>query len=190
MIFIWKSLKNEIWKGLNRYFPKDAHRKSERGSVRSDFKKLDSFTLETTKNHLIRSFLRNGRLRVELYLRTLPRLSNKLSHVIKLYQKYLSLYNLDKVPVIFLDQKTYLQQQGGPKLPLLLLNSSSKNARFFKNITSKMHQMIIIIIILILPFYIDRNYSNGRLFSGAALLIQISILENIKFMWPVRINWS
>ena len=26
-------------------------------------KKLDSLTLETSKNHLIRSFLRNGRLR-------------------------------------------------------------------------------------------------------------------------------
>ena len=29
------------------------------------FKKLDSFTLETSKNHLIRNFLRNGRLRVK-----------------------------------------------------------------------------------------------------------------------------
>ena len=28
------------------------------------FKKLDSFTLETSKNYLIRNFLRNGRLRV------------------------------------------------------------------------------------------------------------------------------
>ena len=27
-------------------------------------KKLDSFTLETSKNHLIRNILRNGRLRV------------------------------------------------------------------------------------------------------------------------------
>ena len=33
-------------------------------SVRSDLKKLDSFTLETSKNPLIRTFLRNGRLRV------------------------------------------------------------------------------------------------------------------------------
>ena len=39
--------------------------KSEGGSVRSDFKKLDSFTLETLKNHLIRNFLRNGRLKVK-----------------------------------------------------------------------------------------------------------------------------
>ena len=29
-----------------------------------DFKKLDSFTLETSKNQRIRSFLRNGHLRV------------------------------------------------------------------------------------------------------------------------------
>ena len=29
-------------------------------------KKLDSFTLETSKNHLIRNFLRNERLRVKL----------------------------------------------------------------------------------------------------------------------------
>ena len=35
------------------------------GSVRSDLKKLDSFTLETSKNHLIRNFLRNERLRVK-----------------------------------------------------------------------------------------------------------------------------
>ena len=39
--------------------------KNLRGSVRSDFKKLDSFTMETSKNHLIRSFLRNGRVRVK-----------------------------------------------------------------------------------------------------------------------------
>ena len=30
-------------------------------------KKLDSFTLETSKNHLIRNFLRNGRVRVKLF---------------------------------------------------------------------------------------------------------------------------
>ena len=30
-----------------------------------DLKKLDSFTLETPKNHLIRNFLRNERVRVE-----------------------------------------------------------------------------------------------------------------------------
>ena len=35
-------MKNEIWKGLYWYFPKDAHQKSEGGSVRSDLKKLDS----------------------------------------------------------------------------------------------------------------------------------------------------
>ena len=29
--------------------------------MRSDLKKLDYFTLEITKNHLFRSFLRNGR---------------------------------------------------------------------------------------------------------------------------------
>ena len=39
--------------------------KNLRGSVSSDLKKkLDSFTLETSKNHLIRNFLSNGRLRV------------------------------------------------------------------------------------------------------------------------------
>ena len=30
----------------------------------SDLEKLDSFTLEMSKNHLIRNFLRNGRVRV------------------------------------------------------------------------------------------------------------------------------
>ena len=36
--------------------------------MRSDLKKkLDFFTLETSKTHLIRNFLRNGRLRVKLF---------------------------------------------------------------------------------------------------------------------------
>ena len=39
--------------------------KNLRGSLRSDLKKLDSFTFETSKNHLIRKFLRNWRLRVK-----------------------------------------------------------------------------------------------------------------------------
>ena len=34
--------------------------------MRSDLKKLDPFTLETSKNHLIRNFLRNGRVRVKV----------------------------------------------------------------------------------------------------------------------------
>ena len=29
-----KTLKNEIWKGLNPYFPKDVYQKSEGGGVR------------------------------------------------------------------------------------------------------------------------------------------------------------
>ena len=33
--------------------------KNLRGSVRSDLKKLDLFTFETLKKHLIRNFLRN-----------------------------------------------------------------------------------------------------------------------------------
>ena len=53
MILTKNSLKNEIWKGLNRYFPKDAHQKSDEESVRSDLKKVDSFTLETSKNLIL-----------------------------------------------------------------------------------------------------------------------------------------
>ena len=34
------------------------------GGYQLDFKKLDSFTLETSKNHLIRNFLRIRRVRV------------------------------------------------------------------------------------------------------------------------------
>ena len=45
--------------------PLQALQKSDGGSVRSDLKKLDFFTLEISKNHLIRTFLRNGRLRVK-----------------------------------------------------------------------------------------------------------------------------
>ena len=41
--------------------------KNLRGEVSEvRFKKLDSFSLETSKIHLIRNFLRNGRLRVKL----------------------------------------------------------------------------------------------------------------------------
>ena len=36
--------------------------------MRSDLKELDSFTLKTSKNHLIRNFLRNGRLSVKICL--------------------------------------------------------------------------------------------------------------------------
>ena len=32
MTLVLYSLKNEIWKGLNRYFQKNAHQKSDRGS--------------------------------------------------------------------------------------------------------------------------------------------------------------
>ena len=38
--------------------------KNLRGSVRSDLTKLDSFTLKTSKNHVIRNFLRHGRVKV------------------------------------------------------------------------------------------------------------------------------
>ena len=41
--------------------------KNLRGVSEVPFKKqLDSFTLKTSKNHLIRNFLRNGRLRVKV----------------------------------------------------------------------------------------------------------------------------
>ena len=43
--------------------------KNLRGVSKVRLKKLDSFTLETSKNHLIRNFLRNGRLRVNFSLR-------------------------------------------------------------------------------------------------------------------------
>ena len=59
--------KNESWNGLNWYFRKDAHQKSE-GVSAVRLKKLDSFTLETSKNHLIRNFLRNGLVRVKWYI--------------------------------------------------------------------------------------------------------------------------
>ena len=39
--------------------------------MRSTLKKLDSFSLETSKNHLIRNFLRNGRLRVKYAIQIL-----------------------------------------------------------------------------------------------------------------------
>ena len=43
--------------------------------MRSDLKKLDSFTLETSKNHLIRNFLRNGRLRFNRHFAILTSVS-------------------------------------------------------------------------------------------------------------------
>ena len=42
--------------------------KNLRGVSEVRLKKLDSFTFETSKNHLIRNFLRNGRLRVNILL--------------------------------------------------------------------------------------------------------------------------
>ena len=51
-------LKNEILKGLNWYFPKDAHQKSEGGSE-FRFKKTRLLHLENVEN-----FFRNGRMRV------------------------------------------------------------------------------------------------------------------------------
>ena len=45
--------------------------------------KLDSFTLETSKNHLIRSFLRNGRLRVKKC--NLLKFGNERRHVEKFF---------------------------------------------------------------------------------------------------------
>ena len=49
------------------YFIKDAHQKSKGGGHLGQIKKkLDSFTLKTSKNYLIRNFLRNERVRVNL----------------------------------------------------------------------------------------------------------------------------
>ena len=61
----------EKWnlEGLKSVFSKRCASKIWGGSVRSDLKKLDSFTLETSKNHLIRNFSRKGRLRVNYKLR-------------------------------------------------------------------------------------------------------------------------
>ena len=47
-------------------FHNDACQKSERWSVMSDLKILDSFTLEMSKNHLIRNCQRNERVRVKI----------------------------------------------------------------------------------------------------------------------------
>ena len=41
------------------------HIKNLRGQWGPIKKKLDSFTLETSRNHLIRNFMRNGRVRVK-----------------------------------------------------------------------------------------------------------------------------
>ena len=50
------------WKGfVSKLIEPDAL-----GSVRSDLKKLDFFSSETSKNHLIRNILRNGRVRVKI----------------------------------------------------------------------------------------------------------------------------
>ena len=58
----------EKWnlEGLKSVSSKRCASKILRGSVRSDLEKLDSFTLETSKNHLIDNFMRNGRLMVKI----------------------------------------------------------------------------------------------------------------------------
>ena len=64
-------MKNEIWKCINRLFPKDAHQKSEGGGVSEvRFKKTRLLHLENVEKHLIRTFLRNGGLRVKFFLKT------------------------------------------------------------------------------------------------------------------------
>ena len=60
-------MKNESLKGLNGLFQKMRIKNLRGGAVRFDLKKLDSFTLETSKNNLIRNFLRAGRVRVKQY---------------------------------------------------------------------------------------------------------------------------
>ena len=61
--------RNKNWKleGLKSVFSKRCTSKIWGRSVRADFKKLDSFTLKTSKNHLIRNFLRNGHQRVNFF---------------------------------------------------------------------------------------------------------------------------
>ena len=54
--------------GPKLVFSKGCASKIWGGSVRSDFKKRDSFTLKTSKNHLIRDFLRNRRVRLKVNL--------------------------------------------------------------------------------------------------------------------------
>ena len=51
--------------------------------MKSDLKKLDSSTLETSKNYLIRNFLRNGRVRFKLRLLILSRIRKKDGHLMK-----------------------------------------------------------------------------------------------------------
>ena len=54
-------------------------------SVRSDFKNLDSFTLKTSKNYIIRNFLCYGRMRVNLSVlcrkHSYPDFKNRISRV-------------------------------------------------------------------------------------------------------------
>ena len=66
-------------------------------NLRSDLKTLDSFTLETSINHLIRIFLRNGRLRminIILFIvvsKISPSILNlKIEHKVLFYKKKLS----------------------------------------------------------------------------------------------------
>ena len=69
-----------VWKGLNRYLPKDAHQKSEGGQW-APIKKTRLLHLENVEKQLIRNFLRNGRLRVTVvnltnfYLKFFPYLN-------------------------------------------------------------------------------------------------------------------
>ena len=65
MILIWIPLKNEIWKGLNRFFPKDARQKSEGGQWGPIKKNSTRSPWKRRKNHLINNFLRNGRVKIK-----------------------------------------------------------------------------------------------------------------------------
>ena len=64
------SLRDTEWKleGPKLVFFKRCASRIWGGSIRSDLKKLDAFTWETSTNHLIRNFLRNERVRVKTEL--------------------------------------------------------------------------------------------------------------------------
>ena len=65
------STKNESWKGLNWYFLKDSHQKAEAHQWGSIWKNR-LLHLWNVQNHLIRNFLRNGRVRVKVLQIVLP----------------------------------------------------------------------------------------------------------------------
>ena len=127
-----------VWslKGLKLVFSKRCASKIWRGSVRSDFKKLDSFTSEMSKNHRIRNFVRNGRVRVNsLVLPTNFKCrSLELVDIFRLFfnKKLIGSFFLIFISPIIISENVPYTPRINPQAPVAQKNSDEMVFRHFQ----------------------------------------------------------